>query len=233
MKKHMLFLLLGILVGILSFGAVSALAQGPVQIIVNGDIIQPDVPPQIINGRTMVPIRFVAEALGANVQWDAQTNSVIITTNNSESVHNTSTNQSTTDFSTIEPYYMSSSLFNYGVNYSNTRKGAIIKMAGNYYENGVQLSCLAQPSETAFSWNLNSEYNTLSAVFGFDDSHNTSDVNVIFEGNGNVIKQFHLTAGSMSQYISIPVSGVNQLTIRVKEPSCAGYIIDLANATLQ
>ena len=28
------------------------------------------VPPQIINNRTMVPLRFVAEALGAEVQWD-------------------------------------------------------------------------------------------------------------------------------------------------------------------
>jgi N-acetylmuramoyl-L-alanine amidase len=28
------------------------------------------VPPQIINNRTMVPLRFVAEALGAEVAWD-------------------------------------------------------------------------------------------------------------------------------------------------------------------
>ena len=37
-----------------------------------------DVPAQIINGRTMIPIRAVAEALDKNVDWDAGTNTVII-----------------------------------------------------------------------------------------------------------------------------------------------------------
>ena len=46
-------------------------AASPIKLIVNGQEIKPDVPPQIINGRTMVPVRWVAEALGANVQWDA------------------------------------------------------------------------------------------------------------------------------------------------------------------
>jgi len=31
--------------------------------------IQMDVAPEIINGRTMIPVRFVAEALGARVDW--------------------------------------------------------------------------------------------------------------------------------------------------------------------
>ncbi|MDD4530761.1 MAG: copper amine oxidase N-terminal domain-containing protein, partial [Candidatus Gracilibacteria bacterium] len=37
---------------------------------VNGEEIKLDVPPQIINGRTLVPIRFVGEAFGADVKWD-------------------------------------------------------------------------------------------------------------------------------------------------------------------
>jgi hypothetical protein len=53
-------------------------ATGSVRIFVNGQEIYSDVPPQIINGRTMVPIRFVAEALGANVQWDEKTQAVSI-----------------------------------------------------------------------------------------------------------------------------------------------------------
>lgn len=34
---------------------------------VNGQSVSLDVPPQIINGRTLVPIRFVSENLGAEV----------------------------------------------------------------------------------------------------------------------------------------------------------------------
>ena len=44
-----------------------------------GDIAkQLDVAPKIINGRTMVPIRAVAESLGINVDWDASNRTVVI-----------------------------------------------------------------------------------------------------------------------------------------------------------
>jgi hypothetical protein len=36
----------------------------------NGEEIALDVPAQILNGRTMVPVRFIAETLGAKVEWD-------------------------------------------------------------------------------------------------------------------------------------------------------------------
>ncbi|PKM42081.1 MAG: copper amine oxidase [Firmicutes bacterium HGW-Firmicutes-8] len=37
---------------------------------INGERITLDVPPQIKNGRTLVPLRFVSEALGAEVKWN-------------------------------------------------------------------------------------------------------------------------------------------------------------------
>ncbi|RXT08843.1 stalk domain-containing protein [Ammoniphilus sp. CFH 90114] len=39
-----------------------------------------DVAPQIINGRTMVPVRFVGEAAGASVTWDVSTKTVHVST---------------------------------------------------------------------------------------------------------------------------------------------------------
>lgn len=38
-----------------------------------------DVPPKIVNGRTMIPARFIAENLGADVKWDIQYGIAIIT----------------------------------------------------------------------------------------------------------------------------------------------------------
>jgi len=46
---------------------------------VDGNQLTLDVPPQIINGRTMVPVRFVSEGLGAEVGWDGTTKTVTIT----------------------------------------------------------------------------------------------------------------------------------------------------------
>jgi len=48
--------------------------------MLNGRDIQLDVPAQEIRGSTMVPLRFVGEALGADVRWDAVASTVNITT---------------------------------------------------------------------------------------------------------------------------------------------------------
>lgn len=60
--------------------AVPAFAQD-ISIVVDGQTKTPDVAPQIIDGRTMVPVRFIAELFGCEVSWDAITRSVIINTN--------------------------------------------------------------------------------------------------------------------------------------------------------
>ena len=45
----------------------------------NDEPIELDVPAQIINDRTMVPARAIAEAYGVEVAWDAATRTVILT----------------------------------------------------------------------------------------------------------------------------------------------------------
>ena len=44
----------------------------------NGVMYDLDVPPEIINGRTLVPARAVAEALDCSVNWDGNTQTVTI-----------------------------------------------------------------------------------------------------------------------------------------------------------
>jgi len=41
--------------------------------------IRLDTPPIIVNGRTFVPVRFIAESLGVEVGWDGNTRTVILT----------------------------------------------------------------------------------------------------------------------------------------------------------
>lgn len=67
----------GIVVLLVALATV-AFADTPIKLVVNGQEIKPDMPPQIINGRTMVPVRWVADALGADVQWDDKNKTVII-----------------------------------------------------------------------------------------------------------------------------------------------------------
>jgi len=48
-------------------------------VFVNNEQIELDVSPVVHDSRTFVPLRFVSEALGANVEWEGETNSVVIT----------------------------------------------------------------------------------------------------------------------------------------------------------
>ncbi|MCM3715293.1 copper amine oxidase N-terminal domain-containing protein [Alkalihalobacillus oceani] len=46
----------------------------------NGQAYFLDVPPKVIHGRTMVPLRFISEALGYEVKWDSSIQTVFIGT---------------------------------------------------------------------------------------------------------------------------------------------------------
>lgn len=61
---------------IASFSAQGAKEHG-ISVNINGEKITFDQPPEIINDRTMVPVRAIFEKLGAKVEWNAATRTVI------------------------------------------------------------------------------------------------------------------------------------------------------------
>lgn len=54
------------------------IAVGLSNAVINGSPVSLDVPAKIVNGRTMVPLRFVSEAMGAEVTWNGDTRSVTV-----------------------------------------------------------------------------------------------------------------------------------------------------------
>lgn len=63
-------------------GKAIKLIIGKLEVTVNGAELTLDVAPAIHFDRTFVPLRFVSEALGAKVDWDAANYSVLVTTTN-------------------------------------------------------------------------------------------------------------------------------------------------------
>ena len=59
-------------------------AESPVKVIVNGNQLELDVAPIIIEGRTLVPVRAIFESLGVLVEWDEGTNTVVGTKGNTK-----------------------------------------------------------------------------------------------------------------------------------------------------
>lgn len=74
-KTGLIVLIIAIFIGL---GTCSLQGSTPVKIIFNGRDLKTDVPAQIIDGRTMVPLRVIAETLGAEVTWDDEKQIVFV-----------------------------------------------------------------------------------------------------------------------------------------------------------
>ncbi len=77
MKKTVSFLLL--VTVLLSFctGILPVAAKQPIKVMFNGEQMQFDVEPLLLNDRTMVPMRAIFEKLGAEVSWYDETDTAI------------------------------------------------------------------------------------------------------------------------------------------------------------
>lgn len=80
LKRKILFIVILSLGVMLLFLAGTGYSASAISLVVNGKDVATDVPPFISKGRTLVPIRFVAEALGYPVTYDATTKTVYVGT---------------------------------------------------------------------------------------------------------------------------------------------------------
>ena len=62
--------------------ATSALAAQPITVTIDGETLQTEQAPVIQDNRTLVPMRAIFEALGAEVEWDDATRSITATRDN-------------------------------------------------------------------------------------------------------------------------------------------------------
>jgi len=68
MKKLLSFTLIAtLLLALISAPSIAEVQE--LSVVLNGEILEFDVPPQIINDRTMVPMRIIFEAMGKGIQW--------------------------------------------------------------------------------------------------------------------------------------------------------------------
>ncbi len=94
---------------------------GSDQALVDGQAKTLEVPASIINGRTMIPLRFLSEALGYNVVWVGDSNLILISRSDIEEWRYDG-------FERVEPYK------EYEAKYINGVKTADIRYTGKNYE---------------------------------------------------------------------------------------------------
>ena len=76
---------------------------GSTQAVVNGQTLTMDVAPFLIGARTLVPLRFVAQSLGAAVNWNQSNNTVYIQGNGAPAVIPPAGNTATNVINRITP----------------------------------------------------------------------------------------------------------------------------------
>ena len=52
--------------------SMTSFASDSIKVKLDGKTISFDVEPQIVEGRTMVPLRAIFEAMGAEIEWDEE-----------------------------------------------------------------------------------------------------------------------------------------------------------------
>lgn len=77
MKKIVFFLLL-VFVCSLAWTQPGYAEEQPIRLYLDSVQLEPEVPPVIINGITLVPVRIITENLGAEVDWDEATRKVTV-----------------------------------------------------------------------------------------------------------------------------------------------------------
>ncbi|AZN38307.1 stalk domain-containing protein [Paenibacillus albus] len=76
MRKR--FMLLACAVSLLVLGSNAYASPKPIDIIVKGNVLHSDAAPIVENGRVLVPVRVITEALDAGVVWDAKQQTVSV-----------------------------------------------------------------------------------------------------------------------------------------------------------
>jgi hypothetical protein len=103
---------------------------------VDGQTLGMDVPAMIINGSTMVPIRFVSEALGAQVNWNDPSRTVMINTdvvsnNTNRPIEFANTRRFTMEEGTVIPVTLQTR-----VSSRDSRRGDLVRAKVNEFNTG-------------------------------------------------------------------------------------------------
>ncbi len=229
MKKFKIILF--IFVFLLNYCGYSVCADDNIKVALNGQYLSFDVPPQIIDGRTMVPIRTIFEAMGATVSWNDATKTATCTKDNTtvEMTANspivTINSQATTmdispmiiDGRTLAPARYVAESFGGSVFWHQSTQTAIIisnpNVGGMLIDTGDRAADIFFPR----SANLVTRY-----PYGFDDIAYTTNISN-FEINNALITE------SGSIYIEYTITGIvngyDYLSLSAKCSDANGYVI--------
>jgi hypothetical protein len=179
-----------------------------VRVNLNGQDMQfaDDMRPFMMDGRTFLPVRAIAEAVDMPVDFDGSTNTVFLG-NRNQAVR--------TSLRQAAPFFDRSPNRNENVYFNDFNS-----MSGVTYHNTLAFALGSHNgARTNFSLhNLNGQFRTLSGTLGRVDGSSMRNVKVNFIGDGRLLQSYDLNATDMPTPVNVFVEGVQQLRIEVEFP---------------
>lgn len=225
MKKRIQAFVMCLILIILTSVSSVVFAADNITVKLNGQTLSFDVPPQLMNGRTMVPMRAIFENLGATVNWEQSTQTVTsvkgtttisLTIGVPGIIINGSTKALDTapcimNGRTLVPVRAVSEAFNLNVDWDGATNTVII----NSYSNNV--STYAPEYITDFSVEYEDESDMFRVFFGFKDANyqyvkynGVAKINFENEDGQNVYSKEHNVDESMFGSYTRKITGNTQ-----------------------
>lgn len=170
-----------------------------INVNVNGAEVKGDTPAILFNERTMVPIRFVSEALGATVSWDDKTNTAII--NSTQNSDIAKTEDELKAYSTILYHYQTLENFSELLDTYNSGLGIAADEIDDFNRTAFLDSSLKNAQVTVLD-----SYNVLKSdtedLIAYAQSYNldTSNMNTIVNNYKTVIDKYFAATDNLKSY---------------------------------
>ena len=210
-----------------------------IKIVIDGEALTPKdangaiVEPFIVDGTTYLPVRAITEALGKDVRWDGDTNTVIISTPESVTAQpaiNATTKKGKVKLEDLD--YLSQS-----PSYVGWKLGEFRINTGDYMQD-----CLYIANATAFvpitrDYLINENYKRIAGniILGYTARSYDSLFTFHIWGDGKLLyTSEHITAGALPQAFDVDISGVNILKLGfTRDKGYDAFELGLSNVILE
>jgi len=206
-----------------------------ISVSLDGTMVQftEDMRPFVIGGRTFLPVRAIADLAGLDVDFDGETNTVLLTSGDApqvadslapageQAVPPTSEPAAQGRLLVLEGLLVETSLNLMTRNVSNLldgREGYEATIGGRTFPNSIVFaisSGMTGGEGNHIDFALNGEYILLTGYVGvLDNNHANRTADIRIFGDGELLAAFEFTGASGVQPMSIDVTGVQELIIR-------------------
>lgn len=173
-----------------------------VKLIYNGNEVSSDPAPQIINGKTFVPLKFIGDLLGVQVSWDQKKYAVLI---------GYKPNENFVDLvDGIRPFKID----------QHSKRMNTIRIKGIPYSKGYFSE---YNTWTDINWNLNKQYSKITFSSGCPDDQRETQAFEIFGDGQKIGGTENLKTQDGIKAYSFDITGIEILSIK----NGAGPILDL------